>query len=84
MKALPGMIKKDMRARSAYEYYTITAWDSKASMLQFRNSGAHLESMRITKTIATKADAINFEADEFPTWNQAFEMMDQHQANRRK
>ena len=84
MKNTPGLLKQETRGRSLYRYYTLTAWNSKQSMLNFRNSEAHLEAMRITKSVATKADAINFESDDLPGWKLAFQMMDAHLAARRK
>ena len=54
---------------------TITAWKSREDMLAFRNSGAHLEAMKKSKSFGT-IKSLTWEAENFPTWKQAISRFD--------
>lgn len=51
--------------------FTYTAWESKEDMLAFRNSGAHKKAMPAINKLATRYRNTNWQADEFPTVEQA-------------
>lgn len=55
--------------------YTITAWESKEAMLNFRNNGAHLEAMKATRHISNEYASCHYEADVLPGWKEALEMV---------
>ncbi len=55
--------------------YTITTWDSKESMMAFRNSGAHKEAMKNMANISDHFRSINYEGEKVPTWKEAFEKL---------
>jgi hypothetical protein len=41
----PGFLAGTLPAEPLYAFWTITVWENEASMLRFRNSGAHLRVM---------------------------------------
>ena len=64
--------------------YTITAWESKEAMLNFRNNGAHLEAMKATRFISNEYASCHYEADELPGWKEALKMVYENLAARSK
>ena len=48
----------------------LTVWDSKADMMAYRRSPAHLKSMRVFAQIDT-GKVHGYEADNIPTWDAA-------------
>jgi hypothetical protein len=55
--------------------YTMTAWESKAAMLNFRNHGAHLEAMKSTRYLSDEYTSCHYEADSLPAWKEALKMV---------
>jgi hypothetical protein len=53
---------------------TITAWDSRDSMLAFMKSGVHLNALKAFHTIAT-GKTYGYETDKIPDWNEAFALL---------
>ena len=49
---------------------TLTAWESSEHMRRFRNSGEHLEAMRVTNKIGW-AKSVSWEAAAVPSWQEA-------------
>lgn len=78
LKDAPGLIKQDMRATNPYTYWTLTVWDSKESMLKFRNNGAHLDAMKNISTVAKKTKAGSWQSDAVPGWKEAMQNIDIH------
>ena len=52
-------------------YWTLTTWDSKESMMHFRNSGAHLEAMKDIRNITKGALSGHWESEQKPSWKEA-------------
>jgi hypothetical protein len=53
---------------------TITAWESRAHMLQFMRSGVHLKAMKAFGNIAT-GKTYGYEPEEIPTWENAYALL---------
>ena len=53
---------------------TITAWESRAQMLDFMRSGAHLNAMKAFHRIAT-GRTYGYESDIIPAWEDAFQLL---------
>jgi len=51
--------------------YTLTAWQDRDAMLQYRNSGAPKEAMKKTKQISSKIRTLVWEAGAVPDWKEA-------------
>ncbi len=59
---------------------TLTAWDSRETMLEFMRSGIHLKAMKSFHKIAT-GKTYGFESDNIPNWEEAFNMLSRHGRN---
>ena len=66
-KAAGGIIK--MRIRPI-ELRTLSVWKTKADMLKFRNSAAHLASMKKSDQFGS-IQTVTWKADTLPTWKEA-------------
>jgi len=52
-------------------HYTMTLWENRNDMLAFARSGAHLETMKITGTIAKEIRTLEIETSVLPDWKEA-------------
>ena len=57
--------------------YTLTAWQDREVMLAYRNSGAHKEAMKKTKSVASRIKTLVWEADAVPDWKEAKVKLDE-------
>ncbi len=53
---------------------TITVWRSQENMLQFRNTGAHLQAMKVSRTLGETISVI-WHAETVPTWPEAIQRL---------
>jgi len=51
--------------------YTITLWENKEAMLEFRNSGAHKQAMLKVRKLSSKYKTLRWESDVIPDWEMA-------------
>ncbi|WP_309087190.1 hypothetical protein [Domibacillus sp.] len=51
-------------------YWTLTIWENKNSMKEYRNKGSHLKAMKVSRNIADELESINWEADNKPSWDE--------------
>jgi Domain of unknown function (DUF3291) len=51
--------------------YTLTAWENKEQMLQFRNTGAHKEAMSKIRKLSQQYKTLQWESDKQPNWQEA-------------
>jgi len=56
-------------------HYTMTLWNSEQEMKAFAHSGAHLSAMKLSQSIAKEIKILTIDANEFPSWNQAIELL---------
>ena len=56
-------------------HYTMTLWESEAQIKAFARSGAHLDAMKKSGTIAKEIKALTIDATELPDWKTAKEML---------
>lgn len=52
-------------------HYTMTLWNSKEDLQDFARSGAHLDSMKQSKQIASEINTLTLEAEKLPSWEEA-------------
>jgi len=53
---------------------TISAWESRDSMLEFMRSGTHLNALKAFHSIAI-GKTYGYEADKIPDWTEAFTLL---------
>lgn len=53
------------------KHYTMTLWRNEDDMKAFAYSGAHLDSIKKSKSIAKEISSITIEANDLPKWKEA-------------
>jgi hypothetical protein len=56
-------------------HYTMSLWETKEAMKEFTKSGAHLEAMKKSSTIAKEIRTLTIEAPLLPSWKEAKELL---------
>jgi len=56
-------------------HYTMTLWENEEQMKNFARSGAHLDAMKKSATIAKEIRTITIETDKLPDWKTAKELL---------
>jgi len=51
--------------------YTLTAWEDRTAMLQFRNTGQHKEAMQRISKLSRRYKTLVWEAKDVPPWKEA-------------
>ena len=74
IKSNKGFIKMK-NTGFGYLHYTLTAWENIEDMKNFARSDGHRNAMKWSKKLSTEVRAYTFEADEFPDWKKAKEMV---------
>ena len=57
------------------KFYTMTLWQNEEDMKDFARSGAHLEAMRQSNSIAKKIKTLTIEAETLPSWKEAKKLL---------
>ena len=73
----PGFLKADYHRDRNLAFWTKTMWKDEASMRAFMLSGAHREAMPQLAAMCDEASGASWHSDEFPTWQQAHEHLQQ-------
>lgn len=73
-----GLIKTLVTAKFPYNFYTLSAWDSVENIKSFLKSEPHLSAIRVTKRIAKSANTRRWESDNFPSWEEAFRLLNEN------
>lgn len=63
-----GLLFSEVRRIDGIEH-TLTAWESRESMLAYIKSGAHLKAMKVFRRIAT-GKTLGYESQELPSWEE--------------
>ncbi len=69
-KQEPGFIKMK-NTGFGYLHYTLSAWKTEEDIKQFARRGAHLNAMKISKSLADEIRTYTYRTDEFPAWKDA-------------
>ncbi len=75
-KIAQGNVFCEVKKINGYQC-TLTAWDSKESMLAFLRSGIHLKAMKSFHRIAT-GRTYGFESENIPNWKEAYAMLEKN------
>lgn len=59
------------------KHYTMTLWNSEEELRDFAKSGAHLEAMKLSKTLAKEIWTYTYETDSLPNWKEAKSLLRQ-------
>jgi hypothetical protein len=62
------------------KHYTMTLWNDEEEMQEFARSGAHMEAMKISKTMAKEIRTKTIDTDKLPSWKDAIELLRQGKA----
>jgi hypothetical protein len=54
----------------AYLHFTCSAWQNENAMKEFARSGAHLEAMKNSASLAEEIRTYTYETDHLPTWQE--------------
>lgn len=65
-----GIVSSEAWPKKGRIFCTLTLWESKAHMLKFRNSGAHLKAMKISNKVGSGITH-GWDADKLPTRSEA-------------
>ncbi|HMU46454.1 MAG TPA: DUF3291 domain-containing protein [Chitinophagaceae bacterium] len=76
-KNSPGIIHASVHNGGWRIGYTLTAWENKDSMMQFRNTGAHKIAMQKISRLSHQYKTMMWEATEVPTWKEAKKKLQQ-------
>lgn len=56
-------------------HYTLSLWSDASEMKKFSRSGAHLEAMKISNTLAKEIRTYSYEGTTLPDWKEAKEKL---------
>ncbi len=68
----PGILYSEVKQINKFQH-TLTAWESKAHMLKYIHSGAHLKAMKIFRKIAI-GKTYGYETNLIPSWEEAHDL----------
>ena len=58
------------------KHYTMTLWNNEQELKDFARSGAHLEAMKTSHTIAKEIRTITIDAEVLPNWKEAKKLLE--------
>jgi hypothetical protein len=70
----PGMLFLSMKEVSGY-HHTLSVWENKQAMLDYRSRGAHQLAMKMFRKIASEK-VVGYESDHIPDWDEALQVWD--------
>lgn len=70
-KKTTGNISAIARNKSWRIGYTLTIWENKEAMLEFRNTGAHKIAMSKNRKLSHQYKTLQWESDKQPDWDEA-------------
>jgi hypothetical protein len=73
-----GLVYSSFEKEGWHTYWTLTVWENKDRMKDYRNKGNHLKAMKISRNIAEELESINWDADNIPPWNECKERLHQN------
>jgi len=58
-----------------YVHYTASLWQSEEDLKRFAKSGAHLQAMKISASLAREVRTLTFAATKIPDWKEAKKLL---------
>ncbi|HQQ94674.1 MAG TPA: DUF3291 domain-containing protein [Bacteroidia bacterium] len=72
VKQLKATEYKDFKKRGIWtKHFTMTLWNTEEELKAFARSGAHLEAMKKSRSIAKEIRSITIDAEKLPSWKEA-------------
>ncbi|MCQ4087798.1 DUF3291 domain-containing protein [Saccharibacillus sp. JS10] len=71
MNTTSGLLHSDLTRDGWRVGWTMSVWENKERMLEYRNHGNHLQAMKIARRIGDESEAVRWDADQIPTWQEA-------------
>ncbi|QDH21221.1 DUF3291 domain-containing protein [Saccharibacillus brassicae] len=71
LNSTAGLLHSDLTRDGWIIGWTISVWENKDRMLEYRNHGNHAKAMRIARRIGDEFEAVHWEADTIPSWKEA-------------
>jgi hypothetical protein len=66
----------ETRGFGALTYCTLSGWESESAMRAYRDNGAYLKAMKVSRSITVLLQSAHFESPEKPSWNEALKRME--------
>lgn len=63
------------RKEGLLTFWTMTGWENLNAMKQFRNHDAHLEAMKVSRSLADELQYIRLETDERLSWQECKQLL---------
>ena len=77
LKQLKSGKQLDFKKRGVWtKHYTMSLWANEADLKEFAMSGAHLDAMKKSKAIAKEIRTLTIDAETFPTWKEAIQLLE--------
>ncbi|HEY0029958.1 MAG TPA: DUF3291 domain-containing protein [Bacteroidia bacterium] len=77
IKQLKATNCKEFKKRGVWtKHYTMTLWNNESELKEFAKSGAHLEAMKKSKSMAKEIRTITIETDTLPSWDEAKKLLE--------
>ncbi|WP_197284252.1 hypothetical protein [Bacillus sp. JCM 19041] len=70
LKKIKGVRFSSYRKEGLLTFWTMTGWENIDAMKQFRNHGAHLEAMKVSRKLADELQYIRLETNDRPSWQE--------------
>lgn len=72
LKQLKTTQCKDFKKKGIWtKHYTMNLWNNESELKEFAASGAHLDAMKKSKTLAKEIRTITIDAYKLPSWDEA-------------
>lgn len=71
MNTAAGLLHSDLTRDGWRVGWTMSVWENKERMLEYRNRGNHAKAMRIARRIGDESEAVRWDADNIPNWEEA-------------
>lgn len=76
LKQLKSANHLDIKKKGVWtKHYTMTLWNNDEDLKTFASSGAHLEAMKVSASIAKEIRTYTYETDKLPSWKEAEELL---------
>ncbi|WP_409292510.1 DUF3291 domain-containing protein [Peribacillus sp. SCS-37] len=75
VKKSEGLLYSSLNNEGWDTYWTLTIWENKNTMKEYRNKGSHINAMKVSRKIADELEFINWEAGDNPTWDECKERL---------
>ncbi|RBW67952.1 DUF3291 domain-containing protein [Bacillus taeanensis] len=75
LKKAEGLTHSSFNKEGWLTYWTLTVWENKEDMKNYRNNGSHLKAMKIARKIADELESFHWEGETIPSWAESKERL---------